>query len=169
MSKNPAFRTPLSPQKNIDCDTTNLGCNGGNSYKALEYMRLSGLSTAVNYSYKNAKLTCNTTATLIPNIIQKANIIQLNGNETLLRDIVFSKGPVAISMHVANMFYNYKDGVFNNVTCINNSSNHAMLVVGYGSELTNGTMMDYWLVKNSWGTTWGVISSSIIIKYYIFN
>ena len=156
-SKNLAFNTPLSPQRNIDCDSTNLGCNGGNSYKALEYMRLNGISTLTNYKYQNQKLTCNTTATKIPNIITKANIIQLNGNETLLRDIVFSKGPVAISMHVAGLFYSYKDGIFNNVTCINSTSNHAMLVVGYGSELSNGTMMDYWLVKNSWGTTWGVI------------
>lgn len=88
--------------------------------------------------------------------ITTASIIYINGNETLLRDIVSSKGPVAISMHVSNMFYKYSSGVFNNETCINTSSNHAMLVVGYGSEVVNSKSMDYWLVKNSWGTTWGV-------------
>ena len=151
------FNTPLSPQRNVDCDSTNLGCNGGNSYKALEFMRVSGISTLANYPYKNVKGTCNTSAVSVTKKITKAFIIPVNGDENLLRDIVFSQGPVAISMHVANMFYKYSSGVFNNATCINTTTNHAMLLVGYGSEVVNTVKMDYWLLKNSWGTTWGVI------------
>jgi cathepsin B len=33
---------------------------------------------------------------------------------------------------------------------------HLIVVIGFGSELVNGVQTDYWLIKNSWGTSWGM-------------
>ena len=46
----------------------------------------------------------------------------------------------------------YSSGVLDSTDCGTNP-NHDVLAVGYGNDSTTG--LDYWLVKNSWNTTWG--------------
>ena len=48
------------------------------------------------------------------------------------------------------MFQTYKSGVLTSAEC-GTQMDHAVTAVGFGHE--NGT--DYYLVQNSWGTTWG--------------
>ena len=48
----------------------------------------------------------------------------------------------------------FKKGILYDTTCSGiTNANHAVTVIGYGSD---GTNKDYWLIKNSWGTTWGM-------------
>jgi len=52
----------------------------------------------------------------------------------------------------SRMFSTYKSGVLDSVKC-GTSLDHAVLAVGYGNDSESGK--DYWLIKNSWNTTWG--------------
>ena len=61
------------------------------------------------------------------------------------------KGPVAVAVQGHSLvFMQYSGGIISDSSC-GTDTNHAALAVGYGFE--NG--MEYYLVKNSWGTQWG--------------
>lgn len=87
--------------------------------------------------------------------IKIEQIVQLeSGNEYALQEAVSKVGPIAVYIY-SNIpsFLMLKDEVFYHPDCVNAKTfDHAVLVVGYGTQ--NG--QDYWLIKNSWGTSWGV-------------
>ena len=63
-------------------------------------------------------------------------------------------GPVSVAIDASiDSFRFYKDGVYTERWCNDESHNHGVLVVGYGNDPV--THHDYWLVKNSWGADWG--------------
>ena len=83
------------------------------------------------------------------------------GDEEAIKRAVALFGPVVVAIDASGWgFANYKRGVYSNPTCNPNDNNHALTIVGYGHE--NGK--DFWLIKNSWGTAWGMVSSSFRIR-----
>jgi len=61
--------------------------------------------------------------------------------------------PLAVSIEADKYaFQAYHNGVLDSTKC-GTSLDHAVLTVGWGNDADSG--MDYWLVKNSWNTTWG--------------
>jgi cathepsin L len=69
-------------------------------------------------------------------------------------------GPIGVSFHTNGTgFARYKSGVFHDSEKVCNgtqSFDHAVLIVGYGSETSlTGENVDYWLVQNSWSEDWG--------------
>jgi C1A family cysteine protease len=62
-----------------------------------------------------------------------------------------ARQPLSVSIEAdRSVFQNYRSGIFNSTAC-GTSLDHATNVVGWG---TSGGV-DYWLMRNSWGTTWG--------------
>lgn len=141
----------LSEQNLVDCSTENNGCNGGSMDKAYQYIaRNNGINTEKSYRYVAQKRTCTFRRSEVGATCTDFAQVQ-SGDELALQKAVASVGPIAVGIHFVEKFYLYKEGVFDHKFCQSNEG-HALLIVGYG--VFNGK--DYWLVKNSWGTDWGM-------------
>ena len=68
-----------------------------------------------------------------------------------MKQLVYKYGAVSGALYAGHSnFFQYKSGIFQGCPA-NPTIDHAVIVVGYGTE--NG--LDYWIIKNSHGTNWG--------------
>jgi len=147
----------LSEQQLLDCDNKDDGCEGGMMMSAFEYdERTAGLCSEEAYSYigkKNKKCLSNK-CTAVPNTKVKFYVkLRPSDNNSLLS--LVARQPVSVAIQAGQpSFQFYESGVFSNDECGKDGDvDHGVLVVGYGTD--EDTNMDYYLVKNSWGSQWG--------------
>ncbi|XP_065368699.1 procathepsin L-like [Calliphora vicina] len=138
----------LSEQNLIDCSTENSGCQGGWMLSAYDYVRLNGgINPESKYPYEAVDGPCRFQSDYIAATCEGYNKIRENDEQHLL-EAVASVGPIAVAIAVNSNFMNYY--IYDDPDCTDHV-NHAVLVVGYGTE----NDQDYWLVRNSWSSEWG--------------
>jgi len=144
--------TSLSEQQLVDCSSAqgNMGCNGGLMDYAFEYIIANnGLCSEEAYPYTATTGTCKSSScSSVSTITSYQDVAQ--DSESGLQAAV-AQQPVSVAIEAdQNGFQFYSSGVFTG-TC-GTSLDHGVLAVGYGTE----SGQDYWKVKNSWGTSWGM-------------
>jgi len=145
----------LSEQNLIDCSVKygNNGCNGGLMDYAFKYVLDNhGIDKEDSYPYEAQDDTCRYNPDE-SGADDKGFVDIREGSEHALKKAIATKGPVSVAIdasHESFQFYNH--GVYADPACTAENLDHGVLAVGYGITEDGD---DYWLVKNSWGTTWG--------------
>ena len=122
---------------------------------AFEYIiKNKGIDTEESYPYEAAyNQSCKFNKKSVGATITGYKVVQI-GSESALQSAVANVGPIAVSIDASSdNFQYYWKGVLDDEDCSNKSEDldHGVTVVGYGTQ--DGK--DYWLVKNSWGLSWG--------------
>lgn len=148
---------PLSEQELVDCDTTDDGCDGGYMDYAFEWIiNNGGIDTEYDYPYTSVDGvdgTCNVTKEETMKAVSIDGYTDVEESDSALFCAVLQQ-PISAGMDGgAYDFQLYTSGIYDGSCSSNpNDIDHAVLIIGYGSE--DGE--DYWICKNSWGTSWGI-------------
>ncbi|XP_076582013.1 digestive cysteine proteinase 2 [Chaetodon auriga] len=144
----------LSEQNLVDCSRSygTYGCSGAWMANAYDYVVSNGLQSSNSYPYTSVDTQpCYYESRLAVAHIKDYRFIP-KGDEQALADAVATIGPITVAIDADHSsFLFYSSGIYDEPSCNPNNLSHAVLLVGYGSE--GG--QDYWIIKNSWGTSWG--------------
>lgn len=133
----------LSEQQVNSCDNSSNGCSGG--WEAWDFIKKTGgLATESCYPYTGTDSYCKTDC---PVSFPIDNFWNVTNSVDALKDAVYNHGAVWTSVCVDSYFQNYSGGTFSNTS--NSTNNHAVVICGWDDS------RGAWLMKNSWGTSWG--------------
>lgn len=135
----------LSPQQLVDCSKLNSGCNGGLQSRAYRYLESNKQCLEQDYVYTAKDGSCHSCSGAVDTL---KSYVSVKDENSMLQAILVTSLGVAIQADQRE-FQMYKSGVLD-FEC-GTDLDHAVTVEGYGTE--DGK--DYWLVRNSWGSSWG--------------
>lgn len=160
----------LSPQYQVNCDSSNSACNGGLTLNAYKFMTNSGVDTDACTPYTSGKTgraeKCTQQCTAPGEEFHLAysttaySLAGKNRNETIeniQRDIM-EYGSVSISFIVYTDFTEFfaknPKGVYRRNPSSYARGGHAVKAIGWGVT-EDASKTPYWIIANSWGESWG--------------
>jgi cathepsin L len=141
----------FSEQQLVDCSDSygNQGCNGGLMDDAFEYVAAKGVELESTYPYTAEDGSCAYKSA--STVFKNAGHTDVPANNNNALAVAVASHPVSIGIEAdSSAFQLYNGGVFNDASC-GTTIDHGVLIVGYGTA----SSQDYWIVKNSWGASWG--------------
>jgi hypothetical protein len=148
--------TEYAPQQLINCVYSNGGCVGGSYADAWKYWSQQKKMAGGEMPYEAEAHTedCTKPSAEDNNIASVNFASRTAQGPTDEEDLQYfvARHPIAIAIEARRDFFEYHRGVYHSDLSCGKELDHAMLIVGYGTDPGKG---DYWIVKNHWGSRWG--------------
>jgi cathepsin B len=146
----------LSEQNMVSCDWVGFGCSGGYPLSAFAYLSIMGVPTEECVPYTSGQsgeawgcsYKCDDPS--VSNKRYKCEYPWMSFTKSAIKSEIQKEGPVETGFTVYEDFMNYAGGIYHHTTG-KALGGHAVKIVGWGVE----EGVKYWLVANSWSTTWG--------------
>ncbi|GIL91800.1 hypothetical protein Vretimale_7325 [Volvox reticuliferus] len=165
-----ATGTPLSfsEQQLLDCDwgNGNLGCSEGDPVSALLYaVNGPGVVEEGEYPFQGFNGYCRLTSSMSRKRFSRVGMVR-SGDDKAVMEALVRYGPLAVVIQAPPSLQFYKSGVFFDKTyctakLTTSQIYHSVVLMGYG---TTKEGVDYWIIKNSWGTSWGLNGYGLIAR-----
>jgi len=143
--------TQLSMEQIVDCDTTDDGCGGGETSSAYSYVQSAGgLDSYSSYPYTAEGGQAGSCQFNSGNVVATiSGQSSIDGESGLYSQLSSgSGGPVSVCVDASSWQY-YSGGI---LTTCGSSIDHCVQATGYANYGSSGA---YWIVRNSWGQSWG--------------
>ena len=140
----------FSEQQLVDCDHVgSAGCNGGSMAGAFYWYKSNKAELEADYGYTAVTGTCHQTD--YSGVVEDTGYVQVAQSSSSALMASIEAAPTSVAIEADKMaFQAYTGGILNSAEC-GTQLDHGVLAVGYGTD--NGQA--YYLVKNSWGASWG--------------
>jgi C1A family cysteine protease len=170
IKSNNRLKPILSPASVIACARYGQGCAGGYPYLVSKYGHEFGFVEETCQPYTETDDKCFDYC-----FHQKKWKVKEYGyvggyyggcsEEAMMKEI-YENGPIVVAINATPELYYFSHGIFKSeAKKIEGklekgvkpweSTNHAVIAVGWGVEYVNDEPVKYWILKNSWGNSWG--------------
>lgn len=149
----------LSVKYLVDCSDyaehhrkTSDNCDRYNDiFTATEFVKREGICTEKKYPSKPVSGKCKENISRMKVAFERAMLI--DGGEEEMKKALIVHGPLIAHIYFDEWFGLYKDNIYYEDTQRGKLTYHYVLIIGYGYDPRHD--LPYWIIKNSWGTTWG--------------
>ncbi len=157
----------LSENNIKDCEYYGSGCDGGNAMRVANHASRNGMVLESCDPYDPAVVACDAGCSVIYNALGWAAICGATvPSAAILKQYINDFGPLQTTLYVGDgtdttwrqTFNDYDDNLNSDPLYYADDShavNHAVLIVGWDDTIAHAGGTGCWIVKNSWGTSWG--------------